>query len=40
MGDLLIPKQQPRVLVVDDNRDNLSTMREMLQIARLSGCPW
>lgn len=31
MGQILSPKWRPRVLVVDDNRDNLSTMREMLQ---------
>lgn len=31
MGEILSPKQRARVLVVDDNRDNLTTMREMLQ---------
>lgn len=31
MEQLSGPKQRARVLVVDDNRDNLSTMREMLQ---------
>jgi putative two-component system response regulator len=31
MAEILAGKQRPRVLVVDDNRDNLSTMREMLQ---------
>lgn len=38
MGDLLIPKQQPRVLVVDDNPDNLSTMRAMLQSRGYQAC--
>lgn len=31
MGEILIPKNRPRVLVVDDNRDNLSAMHQMLQ---------
>jgi putative two-component system response regulator len=31
MGDILSEKQRPRVLVVDDNRENLATMREMLR---------
>ena len=31
MLDFQSEKQRPRILVVDDNRDNLSTMREMLR---------
>jgi putative two-component system response regulator len=38
MGKILSAKQQPRVLVVDDNRDNLTTMREMLQSRGYTAC--
>jgi putative two-component system response regulator len=38
MGKILVPKQRPRVLVVDDNRDNLSTMHEMLQSRGYAAC--
>ncbi len=38
MGEILSPKQRPRVLVVDDNRDNLSTMHQMLQSRGYAAC--
>lgn len=38
MAQLLGVKQRPRVLVVDDNRDNLSTMQEMLQSRGYVAC--
>ena len=38
MAPILSEKQRPRVLVVDDNRDNLDTMREMLQSRGYRAC--
>ena len=38
MAKILSVKQRPRVLVVDDSRDNLTTMREMLQSRGYRAC--
>ena len=38
MVSILNEKQQPRVLVVDDNRDNLIAMRELLRSRGYSAC--
>jgi len=38
MAEIPAPKQRPRVLVVDDNRDNLTAMGEMLQSRGYLAC--
>jgi putative two-component system response regulator len=38
MADILNGKPRPRVLVVDDNRNNLSTMHELLRSRGYSAC--